>query len=391
MYRNRRRQNDSFDYLFLLPGTLPYPTGGHKVTYELCRGLSRMGYNVGLAFINDVYKEIYLVDKDPLVKSFLKKRKYVFRLYETIVNTKIGFRTILPILRFLMRIEYKEELDDVRLFFSFKQVSRHCVERAIAASWQTSFLLTNMNGAKRKYYLIHHHEDEISFSDYVLPLASKSYGLDLKKIVINEKTYDKFRDSKPIRTRIGHDIEKYHSNIPPENRIADLVVFPLREGLDKGSEIALQVAAGVAEKFPNARLVSFGNYRPKDIPKGVEHLGFINDKDLIKLLGNATVFFLPSLIEGFSLIGIEAMAAGVAVVSIDNGGVREYLNDGQNGMLVYEDYINNSISVISRLLTQRDLRIKLAKAGFETAKLYSFEYMHESFFRAISEYERQLG
>ncbi|MCQ6458653.1 glycosyltransferase family 4 protein, partial [Vibrio parahaemolyticus] len=51
--------------------------------------------------------------------------------------------------------------------------------------------------------------------------------------------------------------------------------------------------------------------------------------------GRAQFVVMPSRMpEPFGLVGLEAMAAGVPVIASDVGGVREWLEDGRNGIAV---------------------------------------------------------
>ena len=51
-------------------------------------------------------------------------------------------------------------------------------------------------------------------------------------------------------------------------------------------------------------------------------------------LSQMDILCLPSWVEGFGLVLIEAMASGVPVVACDAGGVRDVVVDGSNGLLI---------------------------------------------------------
>ena len=59
----------------------------------------------------------------------------------------------------------------------------------------------------------------------------------------------------------------------------------------------------------------------------VELIGRISEEDKINLLAKSHIHVLPSAVEGFGLVTIEALAAGTPVVNADIPINREILNE----------------------------------------------------------------
>src|SRR5262249_30156536 len=97
----------------------------------------------------------------------------------------------------------------------------------------------------------------------------------------------------------------------------------------------------VAARRPDARLVLIGEgperekiedlVREKKLENNVLLLGL--RKDVPRLLPAADLFLLTSVSEGIPLTVIEAMAAGLPVVSTAVGGLAEVVEDGRTGLL----------------------------------------------------------
>ena len=66
----------------------------------------------------------------------------------------------------------------------------------------------------------------------------------------------------------------------------------------------------------------------------VKLYGFVPPDDVISCLNNYDVFLISSIQEGFPYTLLEALSAGVMVISTDVGGIKEALIDGENGYLV---------------------------------------------------------
>jgi glycosyltransferase involved in cell wall biosynthesis len=61
--------------------------------------------------------------------------------------------------------------------------------------------------------------------------------------------------------------------------------------------------------------------------------GYVDGDALARWYGSADIFVLPSTIETFGNVVLEAFASGLPVVGVDRGGVRELITHGVNGLL----------------------------------------------------------
>jgi glycosyltransferase involved in cell wall biosynthesis len=110
----------------------------------------------------------------------------------------------------------------------------------------------------------------------------------------------------------------------------------------KGQQYLIEAAAQVLRRKPDTefRFIGEGDLLPQlekqaemlNIGSSVKFLG--RRTDIAKQLGEMDVFVLPSLWEGFPLVLLEAMAAGVPIVSTKVNGVEEIISNKEDGILV---------------------------------------------------------
>lgn len=89
------------------------------------------------------------------------------------------------------------------------------------------------------------------------------------------------------------------------------------------------------------------------------------------------LILLPSDQETFGLVLIEAMAAGVAIMGSNTGGVPEIIEDGINGHTFFPDDIEEMSLKIKSILTNQALRNSFIQAGLQK---------YERLFRADQHY-----
>ncbi|GJD47604.1 Glycogen synthase [Methylobacterium crusticola] len=105
----------------------------------------------------------------------------------------------------------------------------------------------------------------------------------------------------------------------------------------------------------------------------VRFTGYADYDAVPPLYAGGDVFVSPTYAEGFSNTILEAMAAGLAVVSTHSVGVSDCLRDGENGLLVQPGDVPALAEALHRVVGDRPLRARLAAAALEECRrVYSW-------------------
>jgi glycosyltransferase involved in cell wall biosynthesis len=164
---------------------------------------------------------------------------------------------------------------------------------------------------------------------------------------------------------------------------------PLKDHLTAISTIRKLRDSGI-----NARLVLAGEgeerskiesaVRDADLPNHVTLLGA--RRDIPRLLSAADAFLLSSISEGIPLTLIEAMAAGVPVVSTDVGGIPEVIDHGATGLLAPARDAGRLAKHLQRALTDSAFRGSVIAAAQNKAReRFSLDEMHRLYAEVYSE------
>jgi glycosyltransferase involved in cell wall biosynthesis len=117
----------------------------------------------------------------------------------------------------------------------------------------------------------------------------------------------------------------------------------------------------------------------------VAFLGHVPLPALAAEYANADVFCLPSRQEGFGIVYLEAMAAGLPVVACRSSAVPEVVADGDTGLLVPPLDPDALAVALARLADDAPLRHLLGAAGRRRATLYTPERVATAFLRTVME------
>lgn len=181
-----------------------------------------------------------------------------------------------------------------------------------------------------------------------------------------------------------HSLVTVHNGMPDVPHVADpgsespelRVAMTARFSQQKDHLLLLRTIAGLRTPW-RLSLIGDGPLRPAaeleaarlGIADRVEFLG--DRRDVPELLATAHVFVLTSNWEGLPISIIEAMRAGLPVISSDVGGVNELVEDGKTGFLVPRGDAAALLDRLGALAKDRRLRASMGSAG-RTRYLSSF-------------------
>jgi glycosyltransferase involved in cell wall biosynthesis len=106
---------------------------------------------------------------------------------------------------------------------------------------------------------------------------------------------------------------------------------------------------------------------PPDVRDRVHCVHPKDDAAIADSLAKADVFVLPSLFEGTPLTLIEAMAAGLPVVTTATCGMLDVIEEGRTGLLVPIRSPERIARAVERLLHSAELRARLGRAAHTSA------------------------
>jgi glycosyltransferase involved in cell wall biosynthesis len=347
---------------FLLPGQSRRPAGGFKVVYEYANRLTRRGHTVSVVHPWDCAPPGSL-------RARLEARIGTMRL-------RARGRGIAPWFEFDSRVELRTAI------YPAASKMPSC-DALVATAWHTAPWVADAAAEGRGYYLIQGYETW----DGEVERVRETWRLPLRKVVISkwleEIAAELGEASRTTRVPIGMDLDRFGVDVPPgrrERRVGAL----LSRGREKGSEDLLAALELVRRHDPTVRAALFGTVtRPEELPDWIEYTRLPGEEDLRALYNSCAVFLQPSRSEGWGLPASEAMLCGCALVTVDNGGSREYATDGETALVVPPGDGSALAERTIRLLEDEPLRLRLAEAGGERLRTFTWERSVEEFERVV--------
>ena len=108
--------------------------------------------------------------------------------------------------------------------------------------------------------------------------------------------------------------------------------------------------------------------------------GWIKPEDVMKWLDQSDILFMPSLSEGLPVVGVQALAKGLAIIASRVGGFVDLVDEARNGYLVERENTSNFSWKLRDLLENSNRLLSFRTASFEKAKSFEID-------RIVDQYE----
>ena len=173
-------------------------------------------------------------------------------------------------------------------------------------------------------------------------------------------------------------------DLPRERQI---IFFSGRMEHRKGIHLCKDIATSILERYEVAFVfagqdlfnfmseVLLPHLKTKKLRGSVHYLGKLDLTTVRSALHQADIFLLPSLWENCPYSCLEAMAAGCAIVSSDQGGMPEIVQNGRNGLLAQNKDAAAFIRSLEQLIEDKAMRERLGAAARQTIE-ESFTDVH---------------
>ena len=155
----------------------------------------------------------------------------------------------------------------------------------------------------------------------------------------------------------------------PQNRSAEAsptVLFIGKEFYRKGGDLLLEAFRAAHAEMPQARLIMVtGETVPRE--KSMEGVEFVQPtwvrEDIVRLYRSADIFVLPSRLETWGDVLLEAMAFGLPCIGANSDAMAEIIDHDNSGILVPPGNVPAMTSALKRLIEDSGLRKKLGDRG----------------------------
>ena len=168
---------------------------------------------------------------------------------------------------------------------------------------------------------------------------------------------------------LNEDWFKYKAD-PKKGRI----LFVGLVGLRKGVHYLAEAARILSNKGYDYQILVVGTKlvdTNNDLFKGPQYKGHIPRNEIINEYLSADVFVLPTIVDGFGLVHLEAMACGVPVVTTENCG--SVVDNNEDGLIIP---IRDPVAIadaIVKIVENRNLREKMSRAAKIKARQYTWQ------------------
>jgi len=104
-----------------------------------------------------------------------------------------------------------------------------------------------------------------------------------------------------------------------------------------------------------------------------KHIAYCNHNELAKLYQEADLFILPTYMDGWGMVLVEAMSCGTPVITTENAGSKEAITNGEDGFIVPAGDAESLADKILYFYDNRNEIERFGKKARKKAELYTWD------------------
>jgi len=237
-------------------------------------------------------------------------------------------------------------LDDIDVFIGWENVSL----KTIVEAKKRGIITILEKGSAHKSFFIQNQIEEYKNKNDIYDVSYLSWGKDLVEYELVDyisipssfvkRTFLEYGipEEKLLVNPYGVDLEQFKQEKKEDNIFR--IIYAGGLTFHKGSHYLLQAFSEL--NLPNSELCHLGTIKDEMKPfvekynnPKIKYLGHKPQDELYKYYSQGSVFIFPSLLDGFGLVLLQAMACGLPIVCTTNTGGEDLITkDGEEGFVI---------------------------------------------------------
>jgi len=251
-------------------------------------------------------------------------------------------------------------------------------EAAVGAGWTGDYItdFQNIKYDKRVEKLKARRKKILASADKVIAVSNfmagvaKMIGVNEEKIAVIYNAVD-FFPAPPKREAPLNPTLVYAGRLVPWKGVA-MVIRAVKELKKNRPNILFEILGDGPEEIKLKELA--GNL---GLAENIIFRGRVSEEESHKIFARSTIFVLNTNYEGLPHSVLNAMRAGLPVITTPIGGNMEIIEGEINGLLASYDKLEDWLVAINKLLDDRILREKFSLNGLETIKRFKWSEVVE--------------